>query len=89
MVDFSAYLLEYKSLLHNYRGSGGRGKPFGSARVPSPVPAGARGVPIGRSVAECRSWWLQGHRPRMTGRAVPSGAASGASGAAWAGGVRW
>ena len=77
------------SLLHNYCGSGGRGQPFGSGRVPSPVPAGALGVPIGRSVAECRSCWLQGRHPHTAGRAVPSGAASEASGAAWAGGVRW
>ncbi len=35
------------SLLHNYRGSVGRGKPFGSARVVTPDPVGARGVSAG------------------------------------------
>ncbi len=89
MLARSLTFFNLQSLLHNYCGSGGRRWPFGSARVPSPVPAGARGVRTARGVAECRSCWLQGHRPRMIGRTVPSGAASEASGAAWAGGVRW
>ncbi len=77
------------SLLHNYRGSVGRGKPFGSARVVTPDPVGGRGVCTSQSVAECRSGWPVGRRPRMAGRAVPSGAASAADGSAGAGGVRW
>ncbi len=77
------------SLLHNYRGSGGRGQPFGSARVVTPDPAGARGVCTSQSVAECRSLWPIGRRPRMAGRAVPSGAASAADGSARTSGVRW
>ncbi len=77
------------SLLHNYRGSGGRGKSLGSATVPTPELTGARGVSTDLGVAECRSLWPVGRRPRMAGRAVPSGAASAASGAAAAGGVRW
>ncbi len=78
-----------RSLLHNYCGSGLRCKPFGSARVVTPDPVGARGVCTARGVAECRRWWPVGRRPRMAVRAVPSGAASAASGAAAAGGVRW
>ncbi len=35
------------SLLHNYCGSGGRDKPFGSAKVVTLDPAGARGVSAG------------------------------------------
>ncbi len=77
------------SLLHNYRGSGGRGKSLGSATVQTPELTGARGVSTDLGVAECRRWWPVGRRPRMAGRAVPSGAASAASGAAAAGGVRW
>ncbi len=78
-----------QSLLHNYCGSGSRGKPFGSARVAAPDPTGARGVCTGQGVAECRSWWPDGRRPRMAGRAVPSGAASVADGSAGTDGVRW
>ncbi len=76
------------SLLHNYRGSGGLGKHSAADAVPVPQLAGARGVCTGRSVAECRRWWPVGRRPRMAVRAVPSGAASEASGAALADGVR-
>ncbi len=75
--------------MHNYRGSGLRCKPLGSFRGAAPELTGARGVSTDLGVAECRSLWPVGHRPRMAGRAVPSGAASAASGAAAAGGVRW
>ena len=59
------------SLLHNYRGSGGRGQPPASAGAPEPVPAGFGGVPARRSVAECRIPSPVGRRSRTPGRAVP------------------
>ncbi len=77
------------SLLHNYRGSGGPGRHSAADQVAAPDPVGARGVCTARGVAECRSWWPDGRRPRMAGRAVPSGAASVADGDAGTGGVRW
>ena len=40
------------SLLHNYRGSGGRGQSPASAGAPEPGAAGVRGVPARRPVPE-------------------------------------
>ncbi len=58
------------SLLHNYRGSGGRGQSRAPAGVPEPGPAVVRGVLARRSVAECRGCRPFGHHRRTGGPAV-------------------
>jgi len=59
------------SLLHNYRGTGGRGQPSASAGAPEPGAAGFRSVPARQSVAECRIPSPVVRPPRTGGRAVP------------------